>query len=95
MLGTEENRIIEVSAVMSKAEALLASKISHENHGEHVSTYGGLEGLVRNDRCASRFKMETCSSIPLSKERLGGAQIRAATTEALADASGTRGNLEA
>ena len=48
---------MEVSVVVSEAEALLENKICHENYSEFRSAYGDLGDLLHTDGHVSWFNM--------------------------------------
>ena len=90
----EGDEIIEVSAVISKAETSLRNRIFYERHSEYRLIYGNLADLLYNSCCASRFKISIGSTNLLNKEYLDDILISIATTKATTDISDTRDNLE-
>ena len=51
MSGIEDDKTIEVSAVISEAKASLIDKLYHESHSEYRSIHGDLGDLLHNDGC--------------------------------------------
>ena len=94
MSEIEEDKTMEVSAVISEAESSLIDRLCHESHSEYRSIHGDLGYLLHEDGCLSRFKFSVGSTNLLGKEYLDDASIGTAITEALADVSDTEDSLE-
>ena len=94
MSEIEEDKMMEVSAVISEAESSMIDRLFHESHSEYRSIHGDLGDLLHEDGCLSRFKMSVGSTNTLSKEYLDDASIGTAITEALTDISDTEDSLE-
>ena len=94
MSEIEDDKMMEVSAVISEAEASLIDRLYHESHSEYRSIHEDLGDLLHDDGCVSRFKMSVGSTNPMSKEYLDDASIGIALTEASTDVSDTEDSLK-
>ena len=94
MSEIEEDKMMEMSAVISEAESSLIDRLCHESHSEYRSIHGDLGDLLHEDGCLSRFKMSLGSTNPLRKEYLDDSSIGIAITEAFMDVSDTEDSLE-
>ena len=57
MSEIEDNKMMEVSAVISEAEASLIDRLCHESHRECRSIRRNLGKLLHEDGCSSQFQM--------------------------------------
>ena len=89
----EEDKMIEVSTVISKAESSLINRLCHESHSEYGYVHGNLGDLLNDYGCSSRFKKYVGSTNPLSKEYVDVVSIGTATTEASTDVSDEENSL--
>ena len=62
----EDDTMMELSAVISKAESSLTHRLFHESHIECKSIHGDLGDLLYDDGCLSRLKISVGSANPLS-----------------------------
>ena len=93
MSEIDNDKIMEVSVVISEAESSLTNRICHESHSQCRSIHGNL-GDLHDDGCLSRFKMPVGSTNPLRKDFLDETSIGTGTTEASTNVSDTEDSLE-
>ena len=90
----EDNELMEIAAVVSKAEASLVNKLCHQGNSECRSIDGDLGDLLHRDGHISRFKTLIGSTNFLKKECLDDASIGTAATEAMTDVSDANDRLK-
>ena len=94
MSEIEEDKMMEVSAVISEAGPSLINRLCHERDSEHMSIHGDLGDLLHDDASLSQFKISIGSTNPLSKDYLDYACIGTAMTEASTNFSDADDSLE-
>ena len=95
MADTEDNNVIEVSAIVSKPKSLIMHVVYHKSHIEHRFTYGDLGDLHLNDGLMSLLEMQITFVHLWSKGHLDETSIRTSVTEALIDVSEAEDYLNA
>ena len=53
MSEIEDDKMMEVSAVISEASTSLINRLCHESHSEYRSIHGNLGDLINYDGCLS------------------------------------------